>query len=268
MKANVLDLQGKNKDEITLPKVFSSKLRPDLIKRAFFVTQSKKRQPYGTDKMAGKRTSARYWGSRDLPQERKMMNREMSRLKRIFGDTAPGMFMRGRFVPQAVKGRRAHPPKAEKCWDLKINEKERKLAIKSAIAATILKDVVKKRGHKIGEISLPIIIDDSIDTLSKTKQVVELLIKIGLEKEMERGKIKKVRPGKGKMRGRKYKKKKSVLFVVDKNSSLVKAAKNIPGSDVCLAKDINVNVLAPGAHPGRITVYSESAIKKIGEIYG
>ena len=268
MKANIIDLEGNQKREIQLPKVFDTDYRPIVIRRALHVTQSKKRQPYGTDKMAGKRTSARYWGSRDLPSDRKMMNREMARMKRVFGDTAPGLFMRARFVPQATKGRRAHPPKVEKKWEQKINKKERILAIKSAIAATISKELVLKRGHKIGEINLPIVVGDSFHTLKKTKQVLEFLEKIGLKEEMKRAKEKKVRAGKGKMRGRKYKKKKSVLFVVTENNGIVDAIKNISGTDVCLANNINVELLAPGSHAGRLAIYSESAIKKIGEIYG
>jgi large subunit ribosomal protein L4e len=268
MKADIVDIQGNQKSEIELPKVFASDYRPEIIRRAFLVTRSKKRQPYGTDKMAGKRTSARYWGSRDLPPDRKMMNREMSRLKRIFGDTAGGLLMRGRFVPQAVKGRRAHPPKVEKKWRQKINKKERLLAIKSAIAATISKELVVERGHRIGEIKLPIVVDDSLHTLKKTKDVVTFLEKIGLKKEMERAKKKKVRAGKGKMRGRKYKRKKSVLFVIGDSGEIIKSVKNVPGTDICLANNINVELLAPGSHAGRLTIYSESAIKKLGEIYG
>ena len=268
MKANIVNLQGKQKGEIQLPKVFDTDYRPVVIRRAFLVTRSKKRQPYGTDKMAGKRTSAKYFGSRQLPTDRKMMNREMSRMKRIFGDTSGGLLMRGRFVAHAVKGRSAHPPKVEKKWEQKINKKERILAIKSAIAATISKELVLKRGHKIGEINLPVIVDDSFHTLKKTKEVVEFLGKIGLKKEMERAKEKKVRAGKGKMRGRKYKRKKSILFVVSENNGIVKAVKNVPGADVCLANNVNVELLAPGSHAGRLTIYSESAIKKLGEIYG
>jgi len=268
MKANVIDLEGKIRGEIELPKVFKTGFRPDIIKRAFLAIQTHKRQSYGTDKMAGKRTSAKYFGARGLPMEKRMMNREMSRMKRIFGDTSAGLFMRGRFVAHAVKGRRAHPPKTEKIWNQKINKKERVLAIKSAIAATALKDVVLERGHKVGDINLPIVVDDSFHNLKKTKDVIEFLNKIGLKKEIERTKNKKVRAGKGKMRGRRYKKKRSVLFVITENNEITKSVKNIPGADVCLVNNINVELLAPGTHPGRLTIYSESAIKKLGEIYG
>jgi len=265
MKANILDIQTNPKGEIELPKVFETEFRPDLIKRAVLAIQSHKRQPYGVDPLAGKRTSAHYHGVRKGPHH--MMNIETARMKRIHGGP-PALQLRARFVPQAVKGRKAHPPKVEKIWYQKINKKERILAIKSAIAATAIKDIVIKRGHKINGINLPIIIVDDIQNFKKTKQVKEFLEKIGLKKELERAKIKKVRAGKGKKRGRKYKKRKSILFIVSEDKGISKAVKNIPGSDFSLVKNLNAELLAPGTHAGRLTIWSESAIKKLGEIYG
>jgi large subunit ribosomal protein L4e len=265
MKTNILDVQANPKGEIELPKVFETEFRPDLIKRAVLAIQSHNRQSYGVDPLAGKKTSAHYHGVRKGPHH--MMNIETARMKRIHGGP-PGLQLRARFVPQAVKGRKAHPPKVEKIWYQKINKKERILAIKSAIAATVIKDIVIKRGHKINGINLPIVIVDDIQSFQKTKQIKEFLEKIGLKKELERAKIKKVRAGKGKRRGRKYKKKKSLLFIVSKDKGISKAVKNIPGADFSLVKNLNAELLAPGTHAGRLTIWSESAINKIGEIYG
>jgi large subunit ribosomal protein L4e len=265
MKTNILDVQANPKGEIELPKVFETEFRPDLIKRAVLAIQSHNRQSYGVDPLAGKKTSAHYHGVRKGPHH--MMNIETARMKRIHGGP-PGLQLRARFVPQAVKGRKAHPPKVEKIWYQKINKKERILAIKSAIAATVIKDIVIKRGHKINGINLPIVIVDDIQSFQKTKQIKEFLEKIGLKKELERAKIKKVRAGKGKRRGRKYKKKKSLLFIVSEDKGISKAVKNIPGADFSLVKNLNAELLAPGTHAGRLTIWSESAINKLGEIYG
>jgi len=260
----VFDLSGNVKGEMNLPSVFLTPYRPDLIKRAFLSIQSNKRQPYGADPLAGHRTSAFYKGVRKGPHH--MMNREMSRMKRIHGGP-PALTMTARFVPQATKGRKAHPPKPEKKWTIKINRKERRLAIKSAIASTILFDIVSKK-HKIPEIDLPIIITDDFEHLKKTKDIINVLKSLKLEDEIKRAEIKKIRAGKGKMRGRRYKKKKSVLFIVSKSNGIVKACKNIPGVDICNIKNLNVELLAPGAQPGRLTIFTESAIQKLGEIYG
>lgn len=265
MKATIIDVQANKKQEITLPKVFNSAYRPDLIKRAVLAIQSHKRQPSGTDPLAGHRTSAAYHGVRTGPHH--MMNTETARMKRIHGGP-PNLGMTARFVAQSTKGRLAHPPKVEKIWKQKINKKERLLAIKSAIAATAIKEIVIERGHVVDGLELPIVVEDNVQDFKKTKEVKTFLEKVGLKAEMERTKEKKIRSGKGKMRGRKYKKKKSVLFVVLEDKGISKALKNVPGSDFVIVNNLNAELLAPGTHAGRLTVWSESAIKKLGEIYG
>ncbi|HDI02677.1 MAG TPA: 50S ribosomal protein L4, partial [Candidatus Aenigmarchaeota archaeon] len=105
MKANVFDLEGNVKEKIDLPKVFSAPYRPDLIKRAVLAAQANRRQKYGADPMAGKRTSAHYHGKTHLDPDQRMMGRDMARLPREHGDTS--RFMRARLVPHAVGGRRA-----------------------------------------------------------------------------------------------------------------------------------------------------------------
>jgi large subunit ribosomal protein L4e len=259
MKANVYDLNGKVKGQIELPSAFSHPLREDVIRRAVLALQSQRRQPYGTDPLAGLRTSAHYHGKRRMRYQ--MINRGMARLPRLHR-TSPHLTFRVRIVPQAVKGRRAHPPKTEKIWAQKINKKELLLALKSAIAASCNLELVKKR-HKVDGLSLPIVFEDSIQKVKKTKDFERLLEKIGLKEEIERCKDVKERPGKGKMRGRRYKKKKGPLVVVAKDEGIIKAASNIPGVDAVLIDELTVEHLAPGTHPGRITIWSKSAIEKL-----
>ena len=170
----------------------------------------------------------------------------------------------GAFAPNTVGGRRAHPPKAEKIWKKKINEKERRKAIRGAISATILKDFVKERGHIVPD-SYPFILDNKIENLSKTKEVKDFLKNIGFEKELERVAKKKVRAGRGKSRGRKYKKKSGPLIIVSKKSKISYGAKNILGIEVVEVRKLNAELLAPGANPGRATLWSESAIDVLGK---
>jgi large subunit ribosomal protein L4e len=196
MKANVYDMAGKKVEEIGLPKLFGTLFRPDVIRRAVLVQQSNARQSYGSDPLAGKRTSAHYHGSRHYRFT--MMNKETSRMPRIHGKSAGSYSFRARFAPHAVKGRRAHPPKAEKIWERGINEKEKKLAVMSALAASANMELVLKRGHKT-EVS-PIIITDDFESSAKTRDIISALAKI-IPKELERCGKKKVRAGKGKARG-------------------------------------------------------------------
>lgn len=265
MKTNVFDVQGNVKAEIELPKVFSTPFRPDLIKRSVQAIQSHNRQSYGVDPLAGKRTSAHYHGVRHYRYS--MMNKEMARLHRIHGG-APGLQLTARIAPQARKGREAHPPTIERDFGQKINDRERVLALKSAIAATALKEIVIKRGHLINNSNLPIVVEDSLQEIKKAKQLALLLNKIGLEKELERAGKRKIRAGKGKMRGRRYRKRKGPLIVIAEDKGVIKAARNINGVDCCLTKNLNAELLAPGTNPGRLTIFTESALKKLGEIYG
>jgi large subunit ribosomal protein L4e len=260
MKANVYDMSGKKFEEITLPKLFSTPFRPDVIKKAVLAQQSSARQPYGSDPLAGKRTSAHYHGSRHYRFT--MMNKETSRMPRIHGKSAGRYNFTARFAPHAVKGRRAHPPKAEKIWARDMNDKEKQLAMMSALAASANLELVSKRGHKTNEV--PIIFSDEFEGKSKTKDVITLLAMI-IPKELERCSQKTVRAGKGKSRGRKYKKKKGPLIISGSNCKMLKAARNIEGVDAVSASNINTELLAPGTQAGRIVIFTKSAIKKLEE---
>ncbi len=281
MKAKVLDISGNVLREVELPAVFSEEFRPDLIKKAVLSLQSRRFQPKGASKLAGKDTSAESWGP----------GHGVSRVPRIKTGR------RAARVPQAVGGRRAHPPKAEKEILKKINKKERWKALRSAIAATADPSLVKARGHKFSEeVSLPIVVENALVTLSKTADVEAFLKAVGIWEDVLRAKRKKVRAGRGKMRGRRYRRKKSVLFVISGDEMptaegkeekeerkeergreersergggllpLERSARNLPGVDVCRVAALNVELLAPGTHPGRLTVWTEDAISKLASL--
>ncbi|BAI62293.1 50S ribosomal protein L4P [Methanocella paludicola SANAE] len=244
MEANILDKSGKKASTMEVPEVFNEPFRPDVIKKAVLAAQANRLQPYGPDRTAGTLTSAHSWGS----------GRGAAHVPRLTNGS------RAARVTQAKGGRSAHAPNPNKDYSEKINDKERILAIRSAAAATMNKELVKARGYKF-EGELPLIVSDDIESFTKTKEVVELLTAIGLEADLERAKIKQVRGGRGKMRGRQYKKKVGVLIVVGEDKGIVMAARNIPGCDVVTLDEVNTELLAPGTQAGRLTVWSESALK-------
>jgi len=258
--ANVYNLSGKPEGKISLPKVFNTEYRPDLIQRAVVSKQAQERQPYGTDPRAGLKTSADYYANRKHTY-RLTINRGMSRLPRE--KPGGGGLGKVRMVPHSVKGRRAHPPK-NKDYSKKINKKEYEAALKSSIAATANKEIVEKRGHLLAKISeLPLIVEDAMESLKKTKDVLITLKNLGLAEDLERGAKKSIHAGKGKSRGRKYKKRKSLLIVVNEDKGLKKAADNIPGVDTATLKELDVELLAPGTHAGRLTLWTKAAIENI-----
>jgi len=99
-KIKVYSLEGETVDEIELPTIFTEEFRPDLIKRAVISSQTARIQPWGTDPMAGKRTTAKSFGA----------GRGVAMVPRVKGSRHPAG-SKGAFVPQAVGGRRAHPPR-------------------------------------------------------------------------------------------------------------------------------------------------------------
>ncbi|MCD6502846.1 MAG: 50S ribosomal protein L4 [Thermoplasmata archaeon] len=248
MKVPVYDLEGNPVKEIELPRTFSEYVRADVIRKAFRIYLMNNRQPYGTNPRAGKNISAESWG----------VGYGLARIPRLPNG-------RGAFAPNTVGGYRAHGPKAEKIWKRHLNKKELRLALRSAISATAIKELVIGRGHKVPEDKqLPIVIVDDIQSIKKTKDLLRVLHNLGLEKDLERAAKRKIRAGKGKMRGRRYKQAKSVLIVVSKYDGIEKSASNIPGVEVSLVKQLNINKLAPGGVPGRLTIYTESALRELG----
>lgn len=244
MRAKVLDLSGEVAKEIELPPVFDESYRPDIIKKAVLASQANRKQSYGPNSNSGIKTSAESWGSgRGVAQVPRLKN--SSRVAR---------------VPQAVGGRKAHPPKPEKIFSEKINGKEKRKAIRSAIAATSVLSLVKARGHRY-EGTLPLIVVDAFQELSKTKELAGVLKQLQVWEDIIKAKVgRKIRAGKGKRRGRRYKNKKSILIVSTK--PLV-AARNLPGVDITTVNNLNIELLAPGIHGGRLTIWTESAVNAL-----
>ena len=254
LTAKLFDLKGESVGKAKVPKVFSTPIRPDVIKRAVVTIQTHRLQPQGRDSMAGKRTTAESQG----------VGLGIARVPR----QADGN--RARFAPGTVSGRAAFPPRVEKKIRKKLPRKEMKLALRSAIAATGSKEVVANRGHAVEDVrDFPLVITDEIQKLKKAKEVEEALTALGVLSDIYRVKgSRKIRAGKGKMRGRKMKQAVGPLLVIDKNDGIAEAARNLPGIEVTTIDDLNVELLAPGTHPGRLTIWVNSAFESLNTRFG
>ncbi|NLF88160.1 50S ribosomal protein L4 [Candidatus Bathyarchaeota archaeon] len=252
--AEIFDLQGKATGKIDLPAVFSTPIRPDVIKRAVLAIQSNRIQPQGRDPMAGKKTTAESRGT----------GSGISRVPRMKGGG------RAALAPFTVKGRQTHPPRAEKIIVKNIPKKEAKLALTSAIAATAQKEYVTGRGHRIDAVvGLPLVVDNAFEGLTKAQEVEDVFSKLGFDAEFTRVReSRNVRAGKGKHRGRKMKQAVGPLIVVADGKSLINAASNLSGVQVTTVTNLNTEMLAPGTHPGRLTVWTNGAIEKLATLYG
>jgi large subunit ribosomal protein L4e len=264
MKLHVIDQKKATKGDVELPPQFSEPVRQDLISRAVLALQANARQPYGADPRAGKRASATI--SKRRRDYRGSYGHGISRSPRkILTRRGTRMYWVGAFAPNTVGGRAAHPPKAEKSWRQKLNKKENQKAIRSALAAVVDKALVARRGHRIPA-EYPFILDSSFESLARTREVEDALVALGFGPELDRATKTTVRAGKAKMRGRKTKRPTGLLFVVSSDDArLAKAAANLPGVDIVQARGLNAELLAPGTHPGRATLFTEQAIKIIRE---
>lgn len=246
---NVYDASGVAKGKVSLPGIFETAVRPDLIRKAVSAARANRRQKYGASPMAGKRHSTASVGK----------GKGASRVPRLKQGNAAAL------APPNVGGRRAHPPESRKNWEEKINNKERRLAIASALAASADRDLVTGRGHKVGDkVTLPVVVSD-ITKLEKTKDGIALLEKIGVGGDLERARLgRHIRAGIGKMRGRRYKTPKSALIVTDELDSARKAFGGIRGVDIVSPRQLSAEHLAPGGDCGRLVIFSETALKSLG----
>lgn len=250
-RVHVYSLDGDVVKTVDLPSVFRSDLRTDLIRRAVTAAQANRRQPYGPGRRSGMRHSVRWSGK----------GQGVSRVPRIRGT------MIGAQAPGTVGGRRAHPPRPETTWFQKINDQERRLARNAALAALKEVSMVTERGHRFkAELSLPVIIEDGIETLKPdggaTQEGVKILERLGVFPDVERAKEgRHVRAGRGKMRGRRYRQPTSLLVVVKDTTTVRRLFGNLPGIEVVSPAALNAERLAPGGDPGRLTVFSEGALE-------
>lgn len=252
--AKIFNLNGKATGKTRIPPIFKAPARPDVIKRAVVALQSHRFQPQGRDPYAGKRTTA----------ESRGVGLGISRIPRIKEG------QRAALAPSTVGGRATHPPAAEKRIKKKIPKKEMRLALRSAIAATASKEIVASRGHIVYDIpDFPLVVADELQQLKKTRDVRDALIRLGVWSDVYRVKeSENIRAGRGKTRGRRKKRAVGPLIVITENGGIVEAARNLPGVDIASVSNLNVELLAPGTHPGRLTLWTTSAFEVVDKLFG
>jgi len=148
---------------------------------------------------------------------------------------------------------------------------QRRHALASAVAATACAPLVMARGHRVlGINQLPLVLDDTVGQIAKTKDAIAMLKDLGLWEDIRRVmSAKTLRAGKGKLRDRRHKMRRGPLFVVDEGcESLRRALRNITGVDICNVNRLNIRSLAPGGHLGRLCVWTQSAFNSLESHFG
>lgn len=258
----VYDNNGKPvKDkQVPLPAVFSSPLRPDIVRDVFTNMAKNRRQAYAVSRVAGHQTSAESWGT----------GRAVARIPRVPGG-GTHRAGQGAFGNMCRGGRMFAPTKTWRRWHRKINVNQKRYATVSALAASSIPSLVMARGHRIEKVTeIPLVVDNgAVKDLQKTKHASELLYKLGAFDDIIKVKdSRKIRRGKGKSRNRRHVQKRGPLIIYDKKTRLVNAFRNIPGVDLCCVDRLSLLLLAPGGHLGRFVIWVEDAFKKLTNLYG
>jgi large subunit ribosomal protein L4e len=149
----------------------------------------------------------------------------------------------------------------------------RRFATASAIAASSSAALLMARGHNVSSVpEVPLVISSTAFRLTKTSGATTLLRAVGAGADIEKArKSRKLRAGKGKMRGRRFRQRRGPLLVFNPEEDgieLGRAFKNVPGVESCSVHALNLLQLAPGGHLGRFIVWTSAAFAALDEIYG
>ncbi|KAK3995638.1 ribosomal protein L4 domain-containing protein [Cladorrhinum sp. PSN332] len=245
-----------------LPKVFGAPIRPDIVKHVHTGMAKNKRQPYSVSEKAGHQTSAESWGT----------GRAVARIPRVSGG---GTHRAGQaaFGNMCRSGRMFAPTKIWRKWHVKVNQGQKRFATASALAASAVAPLLMARGHQVATVpEVPLVVDSAaFEGAAKTAAALGLLKAVGAGADVEKVRAsKKLRAGKGKLRGRRHRQRRGPLVVYSTEADgkdLVKGFRNIPGVETCPVDALNLLQLAPGGHLGRFIVWTSSAIKQLDTVY-
>jgi len=263
MKFDIIDKSGKKVGDYEFK--VTEDVREDIFKKAVTSESSLFRQAHGASTEAGRRQVINV--SKRRKKFRGTYGKGISRTPRK-SMWRRGLQLRfvGAFAPNTVGGRKAHPPKANKVILKDMNNKEWLKALKIGVCASFNKELVADNGQRVPA-NYPFVLDESVETLAKTKDVKEFLDKAGLAEEVERTSIVKVRAGKGTMRNRTYKVKRGPLVVVSSiEAPLLKAVRNVKGFDVATPELLMVSDFGMSVKPGRAVIFSKAALDEFVEV--
>jgi len=259
MKVQIIDINGIKAREIATG-IFESEIRSDIVQKLIEIERFDEKQPYAPFTWAGMNTSA----SGNVKHNRHVWKTDRGRgtsryPKKRMSDKGSHFVWVAAIIPGVRGGRRAHPPKIPRT-EIKINKKEKLLALKSALAMVASLDQLKKKYSTLNsmdtKLKFPLVIDSKLLSL-KSKGFFEALNKIfGKELFNLAVQEKTVRAGRGKMRGRKYKQNAGMLLVIGNKEKM-----KISGIDVVNVKEMKLRQLAENG--ARITMFTEEAVKDI-----
>lgn len=256
---SVYGVDGKKTGTVAAPAVFSAPIRHDVVHAVHTNMSKNRRQPYAVKYNAGMNHSAESWG----------VGRAMSRIPRVAG-SGTSRSGQGAFGNMCRKGRMFAPTKTWRRWHRKTNQKQKRYATASAIAASALAALVMSRGHAIGRLNeIPLVIDGSVESIRKTKEALAILRAVGAGSDVARCRnTRRVTTGKSRLRGRTYTGRLGPLVVYNKDNGIRRAFCNIPGVEARNVHSLSLMDLAPGGHLGRFVIWTKDAVDALDTIFG
>lgn len=255
----VWNTSGAAAESAPMPDVLSVPIRNDLIHFVHSNLAKNRRQGHAVFYKAGAEHSAESWGT----------GRAVARIPRISG-SGTSRAGQATFGNQCRKARMFAPLKVWRKWHAKCNITMRRHAVASALAASACTPLVMARGHKVDSVpEFPLVIN-GLSEQTKTKDLLNTLTKFGVGDELLKVKKNKhTRSGVGKFRSSRYVMAKGPLVIYnDGDEALAKAARNLPGVDVCNVHRLNILQLAPGGHLGRFLVFTKGAFTALESVFG
>merc|ERR1719265_2172917 len=159
-----------------MPTALTAPLRPDLVRYIHTNMSKNKRQAYAVKDKVGYDTAAESWGT----------GRAVARIPRAPGG---GTHRAGQatFGNQSRGGGMYNPTTVWRRWHRRVNVTQKRHAVATALAASSLPPLVMARGHRVGDVSeLPLVVSSGADSMTKTKDAVEMFKKLGCEEELQR----------------------------------------------------------------------------------
>jgi len=257
---------GEATAQLKLPAVFTAPIRTDIVHFVHSNMAKNSRQAYSVKNrngpkgiVAGHQHSAKSWGT----------GRAVARIPRVSGG---GTHRAGQaaFGNMCRSGRMFAPTKIWRKWHRKINQKQRRFAVVSALAASAIPGLVLARGHKVEQVAeVPLVIDTSVESIQKTKEAVAILQKVGAYADVQKVlDSRKMRAGKGKLRGRRWTQRRGPLVVYNNDDGIVQAFRNLPGVELAQVSRLNLLQLAPGSHVGRFIIWTQAAFEQLDSVFG
>ena len=122
---------------------------------------------------------------------------------------------------------------------------------------------------------VPLVISSEVfegAAILKTSAALALLKTVGAGPDIAKVRAsRKLRAGKGKLRGRRHRQRRGPLIVYNPDEDgieIVRAFRNIPGVETSSVFALNLLQLAPGGHLGRFIVWTSHAFAALDKIYG